>query len=74
MWFFAWLAFSAALALGATVVALVLLAAPIVFLALRLLGGPRARRRSKPQPRDSHGGAVYEGEFRVLDETWDGRS
>lgn len=72
MWFFAWLAFAAALALGATVVALVLVAAPIVFLAMRLLGGPRAKGRARQEPRGT-GGAVYEGEFRVLDETWDGR-
>ena len=73
MWFFAWLAFAGALVLGATVVALVLVAAPIVFLAMRLLGAPRAKRRATQEPRGA-GGAVYEGEFRVLDETWDGRS
>ncbi|HYX63099.1 MAG TPA: hypothetical protein VE935_02640 [Burkholderiales bacterium] len=62
--FLASVLFLAALALGAIAIGFVLLLAPVILVAARWLGGSRRapRRRSSP-------GAVYEGEFRVLDET-----
>lgn len=67
-WLLAWIVFSATLALGALAVSFALFALPAVFLAGRLLGRPRAARRDYRRR-----GAVYEGEFRVLDETVDER-
>lgn len=56
--------FLAVLALGAIAIGLALLLAPVILIAARLIG----RSRRAPRPRSSRG-AVYEGEFRVLDET-----
>lgn len=68
-WLLAGLGFSAVIALAVLTVGLALLAAPMVLLAARLL----ARARPSPRRRAA-GGAVYEGEFRVLDETVEERA
>jgi membrane protein implicated in regulation of membrane protease activity len=67
-WLVALVALFAAFALGAAVVGLVLLAAPAALLAGHFL----KPRRTAPQRRATRG-AVYEGEFRVLEETCDER-
>ena len=56
--------FLAVFALGAIAIGLALLLAPVILVAARRVGRSRRapRRRSSP-------GEVYEGEFRVLDET-----
>ena len=56
--------FLAVLALGAVAIGLALLLAPLILVAARLFGRSRRAPRRRPSP-----GAVYEGEFRVLDET-----
>lgn len=66
-WFFAGLFFAAVLALGTAALVLVLLAGPAALFAARLLAR-RARARATERPPRA-GGAVYEGEFRVLDKT-----
>lgn len=68
-WLLAGLVFSAVIALGVLTVGLALLAAPMVLLAARLLARVRPSRS-----RRAAAGAVYEGEFRVLDETVEERA
>lgn len=48
------------------VLVLALLAAPVLLLAGTLLGGKRVARPARPRRDEDR--AVYEGEFRVLDE------
>ena len=62
--FLASIFFALVLALGAIAVALMLLIAPVLLLSARLLHPSHRAPRSR-----SSRGAVYEGEFRVLDET-----
>lgn len=65
---FAWIVVAAFLVLGAIAVGIAMLVAPALWLAARLL------RRSPPVQGGFSGGAVYEGEFRVLDGTGEERS
>ena len=69
IWLFVWLALATVLALGAIAFAVALVAAPVLFFVLRLLGG----RLPKAPPRRP-GGDVYEGEFHVLEERGERRS
>ena len=67
LWLSVGVVFAAVLALGALVLGLALVAAPVVLLAGYLVARARnARPREKARPA---GPSVYEGEFRVLDET-----
>jgi hypothetical protein len=66
-WLFAWLVFAGVFALGAAALVLALFAGPAVLLAARLLSR-RGRTRAAERARRA-GGAVYEGEFHVLEET-----
>lgn len=71
LWLSVGVVFAAVLAFGALVLGLALVAAPVLLLAARLLG-VRSKRRTATSVRSTRG-SVYEGEFRVLDETHVGR-
>jgi hypothetical protein len=64
LWLFLSIIFVGVLVLGAIVLGLALLAVPVLLLAGTLVGGKRGPAR----PRPGEDPAVYEGEFRVLDE------
>ncbi len=63
LWVPVWLVFAGALALGAMTLVLALVAVPAILLAHHLL------TRWRPTPPTRRGPSVYEGEFRVLEET-----
>jgi hypothetical protein len=69
VWLLALVALAGVLLLAALALGLALLAAPVLLLAGYLLLGKRGARPARP--RRNEGRAVYEGEFRVLDERAD---
>lgn len=67
VWLLAGCALIAMLALGVVALGFALLVGPIVLLALAWVAGGKLKRYERERSRGS-GSAVYEGEFRVLEE------
>jgi hypothetical protein len=67
LWLVVCLVFAGVLVVGAVALGFALIAGPVVLLAGYLLAGRRAIRPASEARRQAP--SVYEGEFRVLDET-----